>query len=66
MNVDILLEYELLALQRTAAMPDDTLAGHLADLIDTIAIDGDHTRPEDLRDLGCAALITARRMEARP
>lgn len=61
-----LIGFEAAALRYANSLPDDELAGVLADLIDRVAVTiDDGLRPQDFRELAAAALITARRLEGR-
>ena len=64
--IDTLLDLEADAVRRVAGLPNDELAGLLADLIDRLALGLDDGRPAvgDLRELAAVALVTARRIEA--
>ena len=60
-----LIGFEAATLRALAALSDDDLAGVLAEAIDTVASDTNGTyATSDLRELGCASILTARRMEA--
>jgi len=57
-----LIGFEAAAIRRAHDLNDEDLAGELADLVDRAATDDGAMRAQDLRELGAAAIVTARRM----
>lgn len=64
MTATRLIGFEAAALRAMDALSDEDLQRVLADHIDTFANFDMDMSASDLRELGCAALITARRIEA--
>ncbi len=61
-----LSSHEAIVLTGAESLADDELAARLAELVDYFANDDDdETDPQDLRELGAVAFVTARRMEAQ-
>ena len=57
--------FEAAALRHADSLTDDELTARLAELADAVANDIDaDIGPAELRELGCVALIAARRLEA--
>jgi hypothetical protein len=60
-----LVGFEVAAVREVDALPDDELAGALAEAIDRVATSpDDHAYVRDLRELAAVALVTARRLAA--
>ena len=61
-----LTNHEAIVLLGAEKLADDELAARLAELVDYFANDvDDDTDPEDLRELGAVAFVTARRIGER-
>jgi hypothetical protein len=64
MTATRLIGFEAATLRYMDSLTDEGLSGILAAQLDRIASIDEDVGAQDLRELGCAALITARRLAA--